>query len=363
VTRSAQNNSSRTDRARTAAIDGTAADWLARRERGLTAREQVEFSRWLAADAMHRAAFAELDLTWRALDGMKAIRLPGGRRLDDDLPPVGGYRWGKNLFLVSASLAAAAALAVIFFLPSPAVPLPDVLAQGARTEVGGFKIMSLPDGSVVRLNTDSAVEIRYTGTERRVYLLNGEASFDVARDAARPFVVRARSVMVRAVGTAFNVRLRSTACEVLVTEGKVRVDSSVSGKTLLTGIESHAEPPVLAAGERIVVDVVSPAAFAPGGMAAAAGRIAVVSSGDIRRELAWQERRLEFESTPFLEIVTEFNRHNHHKLVVIDPRLAELRLGGSFSASNAEAFVRLLENRFGVKAERRENETRLELDR
>ena len=245
-------------------------------------------------------------------------------------------------------------------MQSPTVPSQDMLAQSARTEVGGFKIMNLPDGSVVQLNTDSAVEIRYSGTERRAYLLKGEASFDVARDAARPFLVRARSVTVRAVGTAFNVRLRSAACEVLVTEGKVRVDSSVSGKSLLAGVESLAEPSVLTAGERVVV-VASPADVAPGEMAAE-GRIAVVSTEDIRRELAWQDRRLEFESTPFLEVVTEFNRHNHHKLVVVDPRLAERRFGGSFSAGNVEAFVRLLETRFGVKAEHRENETLLRLD-
>jgi transmembrane sensor len=359
--RPGRNDSSRIGRARAAAIDGTAADWLARRGRGLTPREQAEFSRWLAADAAHRAAFAELARTWRALDGVKAIRLPGGRRLDDNLPPVGGYRRGRLVFFASA-FAAAAALAVMFFARPPAAPT-GVVAQGATTEVGGFKIMSLPDGSVVQLNTDSAVEIRYTGTERRAYLLNGEASFDVARDAARPFIVRARSVTVRAVGTAFNVRLRPAACEVLVTEGRVRVDSFTSGESLLPGAGSRAEPPVLAAGERVVVDLAPPPAVSPEIISVVAvGRTAVVLPEDIRRELAWQDRRLEFESTPLSEVVAEFNRHNHHKLVVADPRLAGRRFGGSFSAGNAEAFVRLLETRFGVKTERCENETRLRLD-
>jgi transmembrane sensor len=353
-------NSSQAEHARAAAIDRAAADWVARRGRGLTPPEQAEFSRWFVTDRAHAAAFAELERTWRALDGLKEVRLADGRRLDDDLPPVGGYRRRKLAFFYVA-LAAAAGIAMMFLVRSPTVS-PVVIAQSATTEVGGFKIMSLPDGSVVQLNTDSAVEIRYTGNERRAYLLNGEASFDVAKDATRPFIVRARSVEVRAVGTAFNVRLRAEACEVLVTEGKVRVDSSASRESLLPGTTSRAEPAMLVAGERVVVDLASLTGVSPGTISAmTASHVAVLSSEDIRRELAWQDRRLEFESTPFTEVVAEFNRHNHHKLIIADPRLAERCFGGSFSAGNAEAFVRLLEIRFGVKAERRENETLLRL--
>jgi transmembrane sensor len=223
----------------------------------------------------------------------------------------------------------------------------------ASTEVGVMRTLPLADGSVVQLNTDSAISVRFTATERRVELVRGEAHFQVTKNPARPFIVSAGTVAVRAVGTAFDVRMRPEAVEVLVTEGKVRVDDTAKGQSLLP-TPAAGETPLLIAGERAFIPVGTPVKLIP-------ATVTAVAASEIGQRLAWQARRLEFVATPLSEMVTEFNRYTQHKLVIADARLAQRRFGGTFSAGDNEELVRLLEAEFGVIAEREANETKLRL--
>lgn len=351
-----------------AVIDKVAADWIARHARGLTKIEETEFATWLRLNARHANAFAGLEQTWRSLDRLPEVRLPDGRALDAGIPdkaarpPVlrllAGSRTRRRIVFSSIVLAAAASVAIAFIMRTSMRPAAPGLVRSAATATGDFDEMNLPDGSIVRLNTDTEVKMVFTNEERRVVLRRGEAGFTAAKDAARPFIVRAGWINVRAVGTMFNVRLRPEAVEVLVTEGQVRVDDSESGESVLPGnaAPSPATPPaVLLAGQKAVVGFPAAASVAP------PATVASLAADEIARKLAWQERRLEFVSTPLTEIVIEFNRYNSHKLVIVDPRLNERRFGGTFQADNADAFVRLLETRFGIEADRVNNETRLRL--
>jgi transmembrane sensor len=348
---------SETPSSRLAEIEQAAADWLIRRARGLSSVEEQQFALW-RQDPAHAAAFAELDTTWKSLDQIRHVSLPNGEALDHDIPaapaPNRRVQW-PAVAALAAALAVAALVGVRTWQRDGGI-------RSVATEIGGFQKTELPDGSVVRLNTDSAIEVHFSVGERRVLLARGEANFEVVKDHARPFVVQAGPVKVRAVGTAFNVRLRTGAVDVLVTEGRVAVDDAATGASLLPNAEAKgaiAEEAVLAAGQRIAV------ADTPEnpGTPAPAPRVVEVAAEEIQRELAWQERRLEFESTPLRQVVEEFNRYNTHKLVIADPRLEDRRFGGSFAADNSEAFVRLLEARFSVRAERIGNESRLRLDR
>ncbi|MES1194684.1 MAG: FecR domain-containing protein, partial [Opitutus sp.] len=247
----------------------------------------------------------------------------------------------------------AAAAAVVFLsLAWPRVP-GENLHEDIVTTVGAFQKLDLPDGSVVQVNTDSAIEVQYTAGERRVRLVRGEAHFSVAKNPDRPFIVSAGQVAVRAVGTAFNVRWRSAAVEVLVTEGKVQVNDSVQGGSLLMP-QADTETPLLVAGERATIPT-----QAVTGRAAAA--VAPVAPVEVARALAWQERRLEFEDAPLSEIVAEFNRYNTHQLVIGDPRLEAKRFTVTFRADGYPALVRLLEGGNEVTAERSEGRTVLRL--
>ncbi len=238
-------------------------------------------------------------------------------------------------------LAAAAAIALsvatfhfgMLSAPQPLVPGTQVLA----------------DGTVVELNGAAVIVSNFTATERRVRLEHGEAHFTVTKDPARPFTVTAAGVTVRAVGTAFNVRLADSAVEVLVTEGQVRLQPLppplASGHT---GPTPPALPAVaermLAARQRAVVST-TPSAAAP--------EIATLTPGEIERVLAWQHRLLDFTATPLGEIVAAFNRRNATQIVLADPALAALRVSASLRSDNVLGFVKMLETGFGVRAERR----------
>lgn len=115
---------------------------------------------------------------------------------------------------------------------------------------------------------------------------------------------------------------------------------------------------VLSAGQRVVVTVSeSPSAAA----APTTGVIVPLAADELQRQLAWQERRLEFVLAPLAEIAAEFNRYNRHKIVIADDRLAARRFGGSFLANDPARFVRMLQDNFSVLAEKRESETVLRL--
>lgn len=336
----------------TPAIDATAADWLARRGRGLTAEEQAALVQWLQADPCHARAFASLERTWHSLERLKELGFQERHRLEADLPAAPIRPRRPTVLIFRAALAAAAAFALAYagwWRPARATA---PFAEMAVTETGGQRKLNLPDGSSVYLNTDTVVEVAYTATERRVRLRRGEAQFSVAKNPPRPFVVEVAGVDIRAVGTAFNVRLRPGSVEVIVTEGKVRVADTQKGASLLT-VKTSAGEPLLVAGERVLIGVTAsspvPEAAVP------------VSPPEIERALAWQERRLIFDGTPLAEVVAEFNRYNRHKLVIADVRLHERQFGGTFAVGNQEAFVRLLESRFGITAERADDETRLHL--
>jgi transmembrane sensor len=229
-----------------------------------------------------------------------------------------------------------------------------------ETEVGAFRKVDLPDGSVAQLNTNSALELDYTATERRVRVVRGEVFFTVVKDPAHPFLVSAGPIVVRAVGTAFDVRHRDGTVEVLVTEGRVRVDDRARAASVLPA-GATAEPPLLTAGERVIVDLAK--ARDSSAPPPASASVEQVAAPAVQRALAWQERRLEFDAVPLGEVVREFNRYNRSQLLIDDTALAARRFSGVFRADGYEAFVRLLETDFGVTVERRGQDIELHAGR
>lgn len=322
-------------------IEAAAAVWLSLRDRGMTEAETAEFMRWLQQSPRHAEVFGDLDAVWRNLDRAAALRPEAAGVTESDLLAPRSRVRRRGFVAWSGALAAAATFAVIWFGWLNLRPT-------AETEVGAFRRLDLPDGSVVQLNTDTAIKVRYTTAERRIELLRGEAHFDVAKNPARPFVVAADRVAVSAVGTAFNVRLRADAVDVLVTEGKVRVNDTQRGISLLPAEPEHPGPSLLVEGERVRV----PLAAAIPAKEPEPVHVAEVAPVEIRRALAWQERRLEFDDLPLAEVVAEFNRYNRTQIVIADPSLNAKRFSGSFRADGYEPFVRLLEENFGLSAAR-----------
>ena len=323
-----------------AAIADQAAAWLARRDRGLSPVEQDEYLQWLAADPRHTEAVtqhaAALERMMQLYEWQPAHDTEPNPDLFKPSPSAAALRWARTHRFWSAGLAAAAAVAIGFTLWSPQ-PGSVAVVAAHKSYLHVNERLALPDGSRVEVKDGSDVVVLYSAAERRVKLTGGEAHFTVWKDKARPFIVDAAGVEVRAVGTAFNVRLEAKSVEVLVTEGRVKVAASPGQ---MAG--DQVALPDVSQGERAVV-AIDGAATAP--------VVAPVTAEDIRRELDWQAPRLQFNETPLVDAVVEFNRLNRHQLVIADPVLNALRIGGTFRPDNVEGFVRLLATTLEVRAE------------
>ena len=373
---------SRTPRTAPTERERAALAWVERLDRGLSAAEEEQLERWLAADPRHVALFTEFEGTWSLMDRMQEFPAPdavtlvpaASRRTDPGGSTPPHSRSGRNrqapLRRLALSTLAAAAAVTLAFLGwtslTPHAPTPAPFASTARTGVGEVRVLTLPDGSIVRLNTATSVVIDFASDARSIRLTEGEAHFTVAKDPHRPLTVSAAGVAVRAVGTAFNVRVRAQAVEVLVTEGRVRVhDEPVAVPPPARDVPSdplqttptpstHRRPDrSLSAGEALSIPRQSDIA------AAHAPRPVILTPVEIERTLAWRESRLEFVSAPLSTMVEEFNRYNRIQLVIADPRLAAQHFGGNFVAHDPAGFVRVLETNFGVVAEQRDGETLL----
>lgn len=325
------------------AVESAAAEWLVRHDRGLTPSQQDEFLSWLAASPAHRESFERHRRLWGDFNALAQWRLEHGTVPNPDLLA----RHRRPAFRrrpVPVLLAAAAAVALLLVW-MPATRPPQVASLAF--EAAAYRQEKLPDGSVLDLNRGAHVVVQFSAAERRVLLVQGEAQFAVAKNPARPFVVRAGGVDVRAVGTAFNVKLAGAHLEVLVTEGTVHVSQPIQIPDVnATPASALAPPTVLAAltaGERTVIAVA--AVIAP-------PVVVPASTREIAELLDWQPRLLDFESTPLAEVVETFNRRNPLRLVIGDDALRALPIVASIRSDNVEGFVRLLEGTMGVKADR-----------
>lgn len=353
----------RPNRAASAEIEETAAEWFGRHDGGLTPQDAAALQAWRAADPRHDVAWRRLEAASQRLASLATLRPSTGGpdadlRLRED--PVVRLARPRTRRRWATALAMAAAVAFAWIAFEKLWAERERFAETAMTEVGGLRSLTLPDGSVLDLNTDTAVEIAYDAQSRRVHLLRGEAHFTIAKDAGRPFTVRAGGVNVRAVGTAFNVRLRARDVDVLVTEGRVSLADARRDRPLVPlASEVSAAPAVLTAGHRVVVPEAALASAQP----AAAIRMEMAPPLEISRRLAWQAKRIEFEPTALREVLAEFNRYNAHQLVMGDDAVGDIVVGGSFAVGDYEMLARLLEASFGVTAEREATRTILRKQR
>jgi transmembrane sensor len=318
-----------------------AGEWLARLDRDEPSREDLAaFDRWKIADPRHAAAYSRLAATWQALDRVQVIRPRSDEPIDNDYliragslapdvqdpPRPSAPRPWVFVSIAASVLVVCAVLWIAHLSGGP---------QIYRTGIGGFQRIVLSDHSAIELNTDSEVRISMTAQLRRVELVRGEASFEVAHDAAsRPFIVSAGSTGVRAVGTKFNVLRLGGSVEVIVDEGKVLVGAPDALETQLAIVPAAMLR--LSAGQTVL--------SSGGGV-----KLEVLDKEAIARKLAWQNQMLVFDDESLVNVVAQFNRYNERQLVIADPKLAALRIGGYFHPTNLDAFVGVLQSAFGIR--------------
>ena len=244
-------------------------------------------------------------------------------------PPQARQRARRGwLRLATAAVLAACAL----FLARRQLPLHAPPATITYTSAAGVvRTLTLADGSRATLSSDSRIEVTLAEKTRDVILSRGEAIFEVAKDPRRPFRVAADGYRAIAVGTRYSVRKDASDLRVVVTEGTVRLESPANATS---------------ASPSILLPAGSVALVRHGGVL-----VRSVPLAQARDMLTWSTGMLAFHDAPLSEVAAEFNRFNTRKLVVADADAAALRIGGSFRWDNEDAFVRLLEAGFPIRAD------------
>ena len=348
-------------------IENAAADWVIRRQGGLTPEDETLFLEWLSADSRHAAALAEFEAAWAVVSYPSKIgQADVALRMLADRQRKRRFRRGIQILAV-AGLAAAAALAFIFHPGLGSQPASSghlaALSQAAPpTVVLRPDTRTLPDGSVVELNAGAKIKVDFTPNERAVYLLRGEALFLVAKNRTRPFIVTAGGLEVRAVGTAFSVRYEPRQVDVVVTEGRVAVGPAAASSSSMPPSQgpdstSAANQTFLTAGNCTSVPMEPETGRSiDGGL-----KVRPLTPAQIASALAWRTCRIEFNRAPLSEVVGSFNRLNKVQLRIGNPSAGALRISGIFWADDPEGFVRLLESGLGVRADRTGNIIALQL--
>lgn len=327
------------------AIAQAAAEWAVRADRPLSEDERRAFNAWRTADPRHASEYARIRGPWQQLGEVGAVsRLSG---IADVVEARAKRRRARRQLVVRSTVffAAAAALAIAYVgwwrTPGPVAPaVADSAAPAAvRVLTGTARQIVLADGSVAKLNGDSRIDTDFTSAERRVRLAQGEAHFAVVKNPDRPFLVAAGAVTVRAVGTAFDVRLATEVVEVIVTEGKVQLEGPALDRL------APVDRPSLVAGERAVIDI--------SGRAAKPVALSTPTRAELDELLAWKTTRLVFDRTPLDEVVATFNRHNSVRLELGSPALGTRTLTGPILADNLDGLLASLAANADVTAEKR----------
>lgn len=299
----------------------TATAWFVRVRAGdMTEGERRAFSNWLLAEPSHAIAYAEAEALWDEIGDL------ADPRQDAPIPPVARtiQARGRPPFVMQGVIAACLALAVATgFWTSGAY---DELRADYVTHVGETRTVTLSDGSVIDMNTDTAFAVDFAEDRRRIDLYRGEAFFKVAKDAARPFDVIARDGVARAVGTAFDVRRKESAVTVAVQEGRVRVARLSDDGAMSDGV-----------------------LLAPGEAATYGGQDAVrVAADPGDAATAWRQGKLVFADWPLRDVVAELDRYRSGVVTVMGSKIADARFTGVFDLRETDRALDAIEETLPV---------------
>lgn len=339
------------------AITDEAARWWARvgtRDARIVSRaDREEFTRWLRASPVNVAELLRIAHVHFALEHVQDWKEIGTDEPQTDADKIvalhGPTRRQRRARLwVAAASAVAAGLMCIGVLGVLSGQVIQT-AQAERREV------VLNDGSVVQLEPETRLEISFSARERRVRLERGRALFRVAKDARRPFWVRADGTRVRAVGTEFGVEDREQSVVVTVAEGKVAV-LSTHEEAVSSGGSTTARSSPSPVAQRRNIEVFVTAGEQVTMPADDTGEIPPVRTVDTSRALAWAQGRLVFENEPLTEVISEFNEYNHLQLHLSDPALAARRISGVFDATDPQTLLAFIQAGSHVRIQREGNQ-------
>lgn len=324
-----------------------AAEWFLELRSGDVSMERIgEWQRWLATDAANKLAFEQIESFWHMGSQAVTTRWPTDAEVDDDAYDGEGSisewrntsetRRGTLQRAARIGLPLVAGIAVLTVVLAWLVPMwRGHTSVSVTNAVGETRTTTLPDGSTVAAGGDTELMARFTRDAREVTLERGEAFFHVAKDAVRPFTVRAGRTAITAIGTSFNVRRAGERVVVAVSEGAVRVGSPQSA---LFRAAKATSPTRLEAGQQVSVEPGVP--------------MLQVSPVDPRAVAGWRQGRLQYLDEPLETVVADLARYSTREIHIADPTVANLRVTGIVFEQNIDGWLASLQATFPVEVAR-----------
>ena len=309
------------------ALRRDAAAWFARMRGPNASAHHVEFDRWRGGRPDRQDAYDRLLRRW---DEAAVLSMS---RTDLGLGQARARRRPVRPLWAAGGLFAGAAVGVVIYLAPvrpdwvDAWPVPSAWSQRLATPVGEIRTVNLPDGSSVTLDTGTVLRWRFSGSARRLALLQGRARFAVAHDPSRPFVVSAGGGQVTAHGTLFDVSLMpGRTVSVTLLQGVVEVDGAVGA--------DRSRPTTLTPGQAL--------AFSRDQPAPRLRRLPVAAQ-------TWPTGMLTFSGTPLSQAVAEANRYSRTPIRLATADLGQLQVSGAFHAGAARPFADSLAATFDLQ--------------
>ena len=345
------------------AIAVKAATWIAKIDQGLSNESQKELSDWLDESPAHGEALVKYASMWDKFEILEPISsiLPIDR-YDVELSVNNNINQFQSNMVSSSSIRVCVKYACIASVFLPLVFVFWYLQQSDQTAnnltkqvisnqvnvevyaslIGEAKDVVLSDGSQMSLNTDTEVVVEFSASQRKVVIKRGEVFFNVAKNPLRPFVVMTADTHVTAIGTAFNIEVDVTkGTEVLVTEGRVKVDHFVDFKQ---SSKSEIEEVFLSRGQKVHIQE---------------QQVKVSDYVDADSALAWRNGMIIFSGETLEQVVTEIDRYTPLSFKIVDKDIASIQVGGGFRAGDIQQLLFALEQNFGVESQYIDQEIRL----
>lgn len=295
--------------------DEAAAQWVARMDSAdWSAADEAALQRWLAQAPRRQGLLLRTHALWLLPEAVPRAEAGAPEAAGDEPDAALPSRWRRRSVLGGLVAASAAGIVGASLIPER--------GTAYATKVGEIRRVPLVDGSVMTINSGTELQVRIAKRAREVELAQGEAWFEVAKDAHRPFVVAAGKVRAKAIGTAFSVRKRDNGVEVLVTEGVVETWSD----------DDEAQRVRLTAGQRALINDHAIVHYESS------------KASSVDRALAWRSGMIDLNGTSLADAADEFNRYNERQIVIADPDAAGERFDGLFRINDPEGFAEAVRN-------------------
>lgn len=327
----------------------------------LSDEERQQLNDWIERNPSHSKELLSISAFWNDANILTELSVPLHGKRENDRPTSFGFSsfWQKYNRVTLACFCLLSIMVVMWNGQE------EWVSNGLyATAIGDHRVTQLRDGSIVTINTDSQIQVDYSEQERKIRLLRGEAHFDVVHDPDRPFKVFVGEGMVRAIGTSFSVKLTDSEINVLVSEGRVDLASTVtSGRRVQekhSTVAPEKRPPTrefrkiasLNMGQRAtflnrIIDVQP-----EGKVNITASLIKEISNLDekeILRRLSWQKGYLMYEGEPLSQVVDDLNRYIPGTIEIEGAALGQLKIGGRFKVGQLDSVFDILESGFGIQ--------------